>query len=227
MNVISFSLWGNKPMYMVGALENIKLAKEIYPNWICKFYYNNTVPLETISQIKDLGGIVELIEDDLGPYYGMFWRFFINDDPSVERFIVRDSDCRLSYREKGCVDEWIKSGKGFHTMHDHFYHLGVPMLGGMWGAKTGIVKDMIGKVHQWTRHHKHGDDQLFLRDIIWPIIKNDTLRHDNGYQLCYGQANRIPEHKPSPFGGTFIGEIFDINNKSTNPQPHTNKRMIW
>jgi hypothetical protein len=227
MNIISFSLWGDKPMYMIGAYENIKLAKELYPGWTCRFYMNDSVNQEVASKILELGGEVYKVEDNLGAYYGMFWRFFVNDDPSVERFIVRDSDCRLSPREKGCVDEWVASGKGFHTMHDHFFHTGVPILGGMWGSKTGIITNMYEKVHQWPRQHNHGDDQLFLRDIIWPIVKDDCLRHDNGYQPQYGRSQRVPPHELSPFGGTFIGEIFDINNKSMNPQPYSNKRMIW
>jgi hypothetical protein len=34
MNVISFSLWGNAPLYRAGELRNIALAKHFYPNWI-------------------------------------------------------------------------------------------------------------------------------------------------------------------------------------------------
>jgi len=227
MNIISFSLWGKKDLYMVGAIENIKLAKEIYPGWKCRFYVNSSVDKCVCDNILENGGEVKIITDDLGPYYGMFWRFFANDDLEVERFIVRDADSRLSDREKKCVDEWIASGKGFHTMHDHFFHLGVPILGGMWGSKGRIIDDMFGKIHKWPRHQKHGDDQIFLKDIIWPLVKNDCLRHDNGYMPIYGLSKRIPQHKPSKFGGTFIGELFDVNNKSMNPQPHTNKRMIW
>jgi len=37
-NIISFSLWGNDPMYWKGAVKNIKLAKELYPGFICRFY---------------------------------------------------------------------------------------------------------------------------------------------------------------------------------------------
>jgi len=32
--IISFSLWGDKPMYTIGAIKNAKLAEEIYPGWI-------------------------------------------------------------------------------------------------------------------------------------------------------------------------------------------------
>ena len=227
MNIISFSLWGTDPKYLIGALENIKLSDEIYPGWKCRFYVNDTVPQDFIKQIKDQGGDVHVIGDNLGQYYGMFWRFFVNDDPTVDYYIIRDADCRLNYREQVCVEEWMKSGKSFNTIHDHFFHKCVPILGGMWGGRTGRVQDMYGLTHKWHRHQSHGDDQLFLRDIFWPLIKNDCLRHDNGYELRYGPANRIPPHPPLKFGGTFVGEIFESNNQSHNPVPLGDKRMIW
>ena len=31
---------------------------------------------------------------------GMFWRFLVADDPTVDRYIIRDSDSRLNARER-------------------------------------------------------------------------------------------------------------------------------
>jgi len=31
--IISFSLWGDNPVYTQGAIRNAELAKEIYPDW--------------------------------------------------------------------------------------------------------------------------------------------------------------------------------------------------
>jgi hypothetical protein len=43
--IISYSLWGDLPLYTVGAISNAKQAKEIYPGWICRFYIHEpTVP---------------------------------------------------------------------------------------------------------------------------------------------------------------------------------------
>ena len=41
--IISFSLWGDKPQYVVGAIKNAELAKEIFPEWKCRFYIDNTL----------------------------------------------------------------------------------------------------------------------------------------------------------------------------------------
>src|SRR5262249_24978441 len=51
-NVISFSLWGSNKRYLAGALRNVKLASDIYPDWLCRFYVDETVPKETLDAIK-------------------------------------------------------------------------------------------------------------------------------------------------------------------------------
>jgi len=223
--IISFSLWGNIPMHCGGAVENIKLAKEFYPDWVCRFYIDDTVEKSVVENILKEGGEISMVKEKLGSFSGMFWRFFANDDPEVERFLSRDCDSRLSIREKVAVEEWIASGKILHTMHDHYFHNGVPIMGGMWGAKTGAIKNIRGMIMGWPMHDKKGCDQQFLKYIIWPLLKDNVLRHDNGYQMQYGPANRFPKHPPVKFGGTFIGEIFDENNVSMNPVPWEDKRM--
>jgi hypothetical protein len=54
MKYLSFSLWGDKPIYNVGTIRNAELCKEIYPDWQMVVYYDNTVPNETISKLENL-----------------------------------------------------------------------------------------------------------------------------------------------------------------------------
>ena len=51
-NIISFSLWGDHPMYWKGAIENIKLANRFYPGWICRFYIDKNSDKDLIESIK-------------------------------------------------------------------------------------------------------------------------------------------------------------------------------
>ena len=51
--IISFSLWGDNPKYTIGAIKNAEIAKEIYPDWICRFYLGKSTPIEIV---KDLYG---------------------------------------------------------------------------------------------------------------------------------------------------------------------------
>jgi protein O-GlcNAc transferase len=223
--IISFSLWGDLPMYTIGAIENIKLAKEYFPEWICRFYVNDTVSDKIKEEIIANGGELIKIKSNVGGSSGMFWRFLANDDPEVEMFLSRDCDSRLNIREKNAIDEWLESGKALHTMHDHYAHIGPPIMGGMWGLRTGVVKDMAGKIKSWPLFLNKGCDQIFLHRIIWPLLKNDVLRHDNGHQMCFGSARKFPPHTPIKFGGTFVGEIFNENNNPVDPVAWDDVRM--
>ena len=80
--VISFSLYGKKPLYYLGA-ENIEEAKEIYPDFICRFYCTNDVP--NLNRLKDLAekGECELIVPKFTSP-PIFWRMLACDDPNVD-----------------------------------------------------------------------------------------------------------------------------------------------
>jgi len=217
MKIISFSLWGGLPMYCTGAIENIKLAREIYPDWKCRFYVDDSVPADAIRKIQAQKADIFFITENRGPFYGMFWRFFAIDDPQVDVFISRDCDSRLNYREKAAVDEWLASNKGIHTMHDHPYHRAVPMLGGAWGAKKGAIQNMGLKVDKWGRYDRKGIDQVFLQIAIWPFVKDNCLRHDDGFEPRFGPIRPFPKHEPLKFNGKYVGEIFNENNKMVGP----------
>jgi hypothetical protein len=141
--------------------------------------------------------------------YGMFWRFFTANIDDCEYVIFRDTDSRLSIREKIAVDEWIDSSKSIHVMRDHPYHripcgndrLGI--LGGMWGIKGNVIPivEMI-KRFKLSNVHNYGNDQKFLRDV-YNLFKNDRTTHDEFF-----------ENKPFPIkreNGRFVGERIDIN----------------
>ena len=52
--IISFCLWGDNPKYTIGAIENAKLAKTIYPDWICRFYVSENVNQSIINKLIEL-----------------------------------------------------------------------------------------------------------------------------------------------------------------------------
>lgn len=207
MNYISFSLWGDKPIYNIGAIKNAELCKTIYPEWKIVLYYNNSVPSETIEKLKELDIItIDMSDTDM---YGMFWRFLASDISDCDYAIFRDCDSRVSVREKLAVDEWINSGKTLHVMRDHPYHripcgndrLGI--LGGMWGIK-GKSMAMTNEIIKFSlsTQHKYGNDQTFLKKI-YSVFENDRFTHDEFF-----------EKKPFPIkreGFRFIGERIDIN----------------
>lgn len=174
--VISISVWGDNPQYLIGALKNVELAKQIFPDWICRIFIDGTVPNDFIEEIEKNSN-VELAQIDNDKFYGMFWRFysmFQNEDDIV---ISRDSDSRLSKREKKCIDEWLESDKTFSIIRDHDRHYDWPILGGMWGMKGKLDDNILEIMERYALTHTYAIDQVFLKDIIWPIAENNCLIH--------------------------------------------------
>ena len=97
MNLITFSLFGDNPLYCVGAVENARLAKEIYPDWTARFYVAQDVPSTYLDAIEEYGGDIVYCEKK-NSYDGLNWRFRPLNDPDVHYWISRDADSRLSWR---------------------------------------------------------------------------------------------------------------------------------
>lgn len=191
-NVISFSLWGNDPLYTHGAIHNIKLAKTLYPDWICRFYIDpDTTPPDIVQSIIDSGSEV-IYRYNNRDTLGMMWRFEVMFDADVDRFIIRDADSRIYYRECVAVNEWISSGKAFHVMRDHQYH-NIAICGGMWGGQTSHCmeyKHIYNAILNDPRTSvSKGADQEFLQRYLWQKVKHNMLCHDRvkNYFGCTGE----------------------------------------
>jgi hypothetical protein len=202
--VISFSLWGDNPRYTEGALHNIKLAQEVYPSWICRFYLGTSTPVDIINKIKeeDNTEIVEMEEE--GDWTGMFWRFYAASDPSVDVMISRDCDSRVWHREKTAVQEWLDGDKNFHIIRDHPYH-GVKILGGMWGVKKPYLDKMKQLIDNYVKGNFWQVDQNFLGSVIYPRIRNSVHVHDEFFEKKPIPGLRDPKH--------FIGQAYAGNGK--------------
>jgi hypothetical protein len=206
--IISFSIWGKDDKYINGALRNVKLARQFYPNWVPRFYYQSdmsAVSEDFIQSLKNIGSEVIPKPFYKNPWFGLYWRFCpMYDDPQIERFIVRDTDSKLSEREAVAVQEWIASGKPFHIMRDNTAH-NVPILGGMWGAVPGCVPNFAENIRKWmqtVQGHKenpmgryHGTDQEFLWKFVWPVIKDNHIAHGIKYL-----GNELPFKVKNPDG---------------------------
>ena len=206
--VIAFSLWGNDPRYLGGALQNISLARIFYPDWICRFYIGQSTlkNKKFILQLKNSNNVevVEMNED--GNWTGMFWRFYAALDSNVDMMLSRDTDSRLGFREAEAVKEWLSSDKSFHIMRDNHQH-GVPILGGMWGTKASTFKHLVGED---MIDHKAGNywqcDQEYLRDHVYPKIKDVTYVHDEFFE-----KKRFPVAAGKRSADHFVGQAYDGN----------------
>jgi hypothetical protein len=190
VNVISFCLYGNKATYILGMIENIKIAKNIYKNWDIYIYFNETVPENFIKKYLELGAKCikcENIGNNKKNWEGMFWRFIPFDDIDVDFWISRDADSRLSQREFNLVEEWMKSNKTLHVIRDHRCHFNY-IMGGMFGinnklyrerysGKIKTIRDTIKDLYQYYKERPYNVDQIWLNDKFWNVLKNDHIAH--------------------------------------------------
>ena len=204
--IVSFSLWGDNPKYTIGAVENAKLVNEIYDGWIGRFYCGKSVPEDIIKSLRETPNTDVILMDEDGDWTGMFWRFYACEDSDVT--ISRDTDSRLSNREKLAVDEWLNSDKDFHIMRDHPYHT-TEILGGMWGCRNGILKNIKKLINEYTKGNFWQVDQNFLKEKIYPIARNNSFVHDSFFRV-EPQSKKFPSIR---IDKEFVGDVFDENNK--------------
>lgn len=199
-NVIAFSLWGGDVRYVNGAITNAIVARYLYPGWTSRFYVDRSVPEEARSMLVRNGAQVVLLEDLPAAQFGTFWRFLVEDDPSIDIYLVRDADSVVNVKERWAVADWLKSGRAFHVMRDNPQHSEL-MLAGMWGAHRGNIGDMRERVERAVDAGKNvGNnltlDQHFLRNVIWPIARNSVKIHDDYFSFM--DPSRFSEDFPLP-----------------------------
>ena len=190
--IISFSLFGNNSKYVETAVMNTQVASILYPGWSCRFYVDNSVLPEAIERLKYNGAEVVHISEPLNKWPGTMWRFLAINDPEAEYVIFRDADSVVSHREAEAVEEWIESGRSFHTMRDSGSHTAL-ILAGMWGAKAGTVPDMRERIQSFIDKgfdSNHFADQDFLANELWGYIRQDVFSHDRLFNFC--DAKPIP-----------------------------------
>jgi hypothetical protein len=206
--VISMSVWGTEKRYRTGIIENVELAKIHFPEW--EIYLHTNIENLILSKYNNLK-IFQVRPITNNPLWeGLFWRFlpFFKIDGYV---LSRDTDARLSEREKIAVNEWITSGKKFNIIRDHIRHFDFPILGGMWGAKTPLNSHLSEKMKIYQQKNCYLSDQEFLAMEIWPIALNDSFIHDiisDGW---------LKESRQS-IGKKFIGQGYDENNNPIYPE---------
>lgn len=212
--VLAFSLFGDEPRYNVGAIENAKLAKWIYPDWTVRVCVDDSTPAATIDALR--AAAAEVVPAPQWPNWrgGMFWRLLAIDDPGFVRWGIRDADSRLTYRERQAIDSWLASGLPLHAVRDHPWHERPVILCAFDGHRAAI-RDMAGHIDAW-RQSGHGDeygaDEGIVAERLWPEIRDVTLVHTE-FGDCHGNGGII---RPFPTrraeGLRFIGErIYEDN----------------
>lgn len=205
MRLVSFSLYGSNPKYILGAYENANFVSNFMPGWKAVFYLGIEIEDEVIQKLIGLGAIVRKQEPSWHAN-GMFWRFKVFHDYNPECAIIRDTDSRISQREIKAVNEWLQSGKIFHIMRDHPHH-NVRILGGMWGGRAELSHIIPQDCDLKHFTNERGQDQAFLGDYIYPKVRKQALVHDSFFWINLW-SRKFPIANSE---GEYVGESFDEN----------------
>lgn len=139
---------------------------------------NATAP-KFITRLLERGAEVAFVDNAL-PKVGRdatFWRFLIAQEPMPSgqrvRYLLRDVDWKLTAAEAFTVGEWIHSGLRYHRMHLMPACMG-PLTASIWGGVhegAGPLWDMAERMRYFPYRFAYGDDELFLRELVWPVMQ--------------------------------------------------------
>lgn len=187
-------MWGNNPLYIEGAIENVELAGKFYPGWLCRYYVNKDVRI--INELKNRGCEVIITQDKLD------WRQSAASDKNSDYIIFRDVDSRLGHLEAKLVAEWMATGEVAQIIYPARFKAissmrKEPLLfGGLWGVRGGILPKVAEQLKIWHSTHSHfvkNHDYQFADKFIMPIIGKD-LRIDKNNDKLMG-AKIYPKNK--------------------------------
>lgn len=190
MKVFSFCLYGTEPNYYTGLLENIEIIKQYYPDFTIVVHKGFCDPSWVIPEgvevnnTNRVGAINALLR-----YLSMF---------TAEVGFVRDTDSRVTARDRWCIDEFLKSDKSYHSIRDHYWHRS-KLMAGTFGWKKSLPL-MIP-----THEVGYGFDEHFLATEVYDRIKSDLLVHTS-YRAFAGEHAVWIER---PFEDTydFVGNV--------------------
>lgn len=223
MNVISFALWGDNPMYYVGAVKNCLVARQHYRGWKLLFYV--APGLVHVSHIlRALGAEVRPIAPAETTHDYLYYRMLPVLDHGVDCVLFRDCDSRLNEREAVCVKEWTDSDAPVHGIRDHRMHT-AELMGGMWGCRPAALLRLApdfdeqlqtymseirdGTAPQMRRIGRmHYSDQTWLRNYLWPLVKDHALIHDNRRRIT--ATERVIKHKLKN-DWDFVGQAYNAD----------------
>ena len=207
--VLSFSLYnGDVPRYRDGAYENLDLWPKKFPGWELWIYYDKTTSEPVLQRLRD-GGAKMIDMTDSGLINPSTWRFTVASDPTVDRYLSRDIDSRLTQRDKDAVDEWVASDKKWHVIRDHPSHTRFPMSAGLWGGTGDAMPDMTDRLKRTAVDVDYTADQVWLAKEVWPIARHSVMQHDSFSCDKFGGPAGGARSFPSPreHQGQHVGSV--------------------
>jgi hypothetical protein len=204
MKVFSFCLYGTEPNYYTGLLENIKLIREWFPEFDIFVYKGVCDPSWEIPNAT-------VVETNREGAVNMLYRY--TPLKTAEVGFVRDTDSRITERDRWCIQEFLASSYGYHMIRDHVWHKS-RLMGGLFGWKKPI--DISIEI---PAEASYGYDEFYLGEVLYPRIVSDMIVHTNLFAFLGEHSARIkiPAKDPSDFIGNVIWN--DVPRFASVPDP--------
>jgi len=190
MKVFSFCLYGTEPNYYTGLLENIDIIREYYPDFTIVVHKGFCDPSWVIPD-----GVEVNITNREGAINALLRYISL---PYTEIGFIRDTDSRITARDRWCIDEFLKSNKSYHNIRDHYWHSS-KLMAGLFGWKKPL-SIMIP-----THEVPYGYDEEFLAETVYPMINNDLLVHTCNRAYAGEHAEWI--ERPYDDDHDFVGNV--------------------
>ena len=217
VNIVAMSLYGSGRRYMSGVIRNADLVRQNFPGWRLRVYTELPSPNPRYGVVAPQ--IIEsLRERDVEIFYmnpredrvpPMGWRFLVADDMTVDRFIIRDADSRLTERDAAAVRVWVASGRPFNCIRDHPSHARYAISGGLWGGIPAALRGVMRRSWRELMAHVKGnymDDMNFLNHVVWPLVSHVAYCSDSVSCDVWPNAHPFPVPR---YGYETVGQVTD------------------
>ena len=190
MKVFSFCLYGTEPNYYTGLLENIAIIKEHYPEFTIVVHKGFCDPTWVIPE-----GVEVNITNREGAINALLRYLSLC---TAEVGFVRDTDSRITARDRWCIDQFLKSDKSYHSIRDHYWHQS-KLMAGTFGWKRPLPLMMP------THEVGYGYDEQFLTQCVYEQIKPELLVHTSVRAFAGEHAEWI--ERPYEDNHDFVGNV--------------------
>lgn len=190
MKVFSFCIYGTEPNYYTGLLENIAIIKEHYPEFTIVVHKGFCDPTWVIPD-----GVEVNITNREGAINALLRYLSLC---TAEVGFVRDTDSRITARDRWCIDQFLKSDKSYHSIRDHYWHQS-KLMAGTFGWKRPLPIMMP------THEVGYGYDEQFLTQCVYEQIKPELLVHTSVRAFAGEHAEWI--ERPYEDNHDFVGNV--------------------
>ena len=216
MKIISFCLYGTAPLYYKGLIENIHIISKKLPDFFTYVYYGSDITEDKITNLRSLSDKIVLIATNKLGAGNMIDRLNPIKLDDTEIFFCRDADSRINDRDLWCINKFIESEKSVHCIRDSFWHKS-KLMGGILGFKVKKIENLekiredLSKYYEYCENPEYGDDEHFLGNKIYPLIKNDLYLQTSITAFNGEEYNLIDYHND---GVNFVGNVIEFGDEN-------------